>query len=96
MEQVVTEWREGQGLEYAVFKAPWPLRHFFERWEVTPSVSGARVRARVAYDCWVGPLGELVNWAFTRHVLRYEMRAGLNGLKEAAETGITRRTGDGR
>lgn len=96
MEQMVTEWWEGQRLEYAVFKAPWPLRRFIERWEVTPAVTGARVHAQVSYDLWFGPVGELVNWLFTRHVLRFEMRLGLEGLKRAVESGVLRRPRNGR
>lgn len=87
MEQEVTEWFEGKGLQYAVYRAPWPLRHFYERWEVSPSVIGTHVRASVAYDLWFGPVGRLANWLFTRHVLRYEMHSGLKGLKRAAEAG---------
>jgi hypothetical protein len=79
-------------LEYAVFRAPWPLRHFVESWEIAPSAVGTRVSARVSYDVWLGPLGGAVDWLFTRHVLRFEMRAGLRGLKRAAETGETRQT----
>ena len=85
MEQVITQWDEGRRLQYAVFKAPWPLRHFFETWEVTPSITGARVRSAVAYELWFGAVGRFVNWIFTRHVLLFEMRTGLNGLKRAAE-----------
>jgi len=92
LEEVVTEWVEGHRLEYAVFRAPWPLRHFVERWEISPSAVGTRVSAGVSYDVWLGPLGGAVDWLFTRHVLRFEMRAGLRGLKRAAETGQTRQT----
>ena len=85
MEQVVTDWQEGESLTYTVFKAPWPIRHFFETWTVTPSVSGARVRSFVEYELWFGRVGAFVNWLFTRHVLQFEMRSGLKGLKRKVE-----------
>ncbi len=93
MEQVVTEWNEGARLSYAVFRAPWPLRDFFETWTIMPTVVGSTVRAQVAYDLWSGPVGRLVNRAFTHQVLRFEMRRGLQGLKAAVEGGLPRRDG---
>lgn len=87
MEQAVTEWTEHQSLTYAVFRAPWPLRDFFESWTVTPSVSGSRVHVALEYGLWFGAVGRFVHWAFTRHVLRLEMRWGLEGLKSVVEKG---------
>ena len=86
MEQVVTEWTEGESLTYAVFRAPWPLRNFFETWTVTPSEAGSRVTTEVAYDLWFGWLGRLVDWCFTRHVLRFEMKQGQKGLRRVVES----------
>jgi len=87
MEQVVTEWTEGESLTYAVFRAPWPLRNFVERWTVAPTSTGALVRAQVTYELRFGVLGRFVDWVFTRHVLQFEMRQGQLGLKRAVEGG---------
>jgi uncharacterized protein YndB with AHSA1/START domain len=88
MEQVVTHWEDGESLSYTVFKAPWPLRNFFETWTVTPSVSGARVRSAVEYELWFGPVGAFVDWVFVRRVLLFEMRSGLKGLKRTVERNL--------
>ena len=93
MEQVVTAWTEGERLTYAVLRVPWPLRNFSETWTVSSSPAGALVRTHVEYDLWFGALGRFVNWVFTRHVLRFEMRRGQLGLKHTVE-GRSRGDGD--
>lgn len=85
MEQVVTAWNEGESLTYAVLRVPWPLRNFSETWTVSPSPAGALVRTHVEYEVWFAALGRFVNWVFTRHVLRFEMRQGQLGLKRTVE-----------
>ena len=85
MEQVITAWQDGESLTYAVFRAPWPLRNFSETWSVEPTPGGAMVRTRVEYEVRFSAVGRFVNWVFTRHVLRFEMRRGQRGLKDTVE-----------
>lgn len=87
MEQVITEWTEGTSMTYHVIRAPFPLRHFLETWTVTPSVRGSRVRTEVEYGVRFGAVGRLVNWLFTRHVLRFEMHVGQKHLQRTVESG---------
>jgi hypothetical protein len=87
MEQVVTEWSDGRRLTYAVFRAPWPLRNVSETWTVAVHEGGCLVTTELAYDLWLGWVGRVVHWLFTRHVLRFEVRMGQLGLKRVVESG---------
>ena len=86
LEEAVTEWTEGQKLTYSVFGAPTPFRDFHETWSVAPSPGGATVKARVRYNLSLGLVGRLLNRVLLKHILRFEVWAGLRALKKHVET----------
>lgn len=85
LEEAVTEWTEDRRLAYAVFGAPIPFRNFHETWSVEPASDGATVTACVTYELRLGWLGRLVNAAILKHILRFEVWAGLRALKRHVE-----------
>jgi len=84
-EERVTNWREGEGYDFDVLKAPWPMRNVFETWRMTPSDGGVNVTTRVEYGMKLGPLGKLLDALFIRFVVLREMRSGVRGLKDYVE-----------
>ena len=86
LEEAVTEWTEGQKLTYSVFGAPTPFRDFHETWSVAPSPEGATVTARVRYNLSLGRTGRFLNRVLLKHILRFEVWAGLRALKKHVET----------
>lgn len=84
-EEVVTDWREGEGFSFDVLRAPWPMNAVRESWRIVASGDGTRVVTRVHYGMKVGAAGAVLDWALVRFVVRREMRSGLRGLKEYVE-----------
>jgi hypothetical protein len=86
LEEAITEWTDGQKLTYSVFGAPAPFRDFHETWSVAAAPGGATVTARVRYNLSFGFAGRLLNQVLLKHVLRFEVWAGLRALKRYVET----------
>ena len=84
-EEVVTDWREGQGYDFDVLKAPWPMKDVRESWQMEPSDRGVKVTTRVNYGMKLGPLGSLADFFLVRFIVLREMRSGVRGLKEYVE-----------
>ena len=85
IEELVTEWTDGQGFSFDVHRAPWPMKDVQETWITGHDNGLSTVTTRVTYGMRLGFLGSLVDWMLVRFVVRREMRAGLLGLKKYAE-----------
>lgn len=85
LEEAVTEWTDGQKLTYSVFGAPTPFRDFHETWSVAAAPVGATVTARVRYNLSLGFVGRFLNQILLKHILRFEVWAGLRALKKYVE-----------
>jgi ligand-binding SRPBCC domain-containing protein len=84
-EEAVTEWNEGDGYSFDVFRAPFPMTNVRESW-VTGRENGlSTVVTSVNYDMRLGPIGAMLDWLLVRFVVQREMRAGLRGLKQHLE-----------
>jgi hypothetical protein len=95
LEEVVTEWTEGKGFSFDVYRAPYPMKNVHESWIAGRENGHATVLTRVNYEMRLGLLGRLLDWILVRHVVQREMRTGLLGLKkyvekEAEKTGALR------
>jgi hypothetical protein len=84
-EEKVTEWREGHGYDFDVFKAPWPMKDVRESWQLQQSGDEINVSTRVEYGMKLGPLGALADFMLVRFIVLREMRSGVRGLKEYVE-----------
>ena len=84
-EEQVTSWFEGEGYDFDVLKAPWPMHNVFESWRIAPMKGGVSVTTRVKYGMKLGPFGMLLDAALVRFIVLREMRSGLRGLKEYLE-----------
>ncbi len=84
-EECVTLWLDGEGYDFDVVKAPWPMGAVRESWRMDGNGPTVTVTTRVDYDMKLGPLGVLFDWLILRFVVRREMRSGIRGLKEYAE-----------
>ena len=85
LEEVVTEWTEGKGFSFDVYRAPYPMKNVHESWIAGRENGHATVLTRVNYEMRLGLLGRLLDWILVRHVVQREMRTGLLGLKEYVE-----------
>lgn len=81
----VTGWTEGEGFEFDVLKAPWPMCDVRETWRITQDERGVSVTTRVEYGMKLGALGALLDGLLVRFVVLREMRSGVRGLKEHVE-----------
>lgn len=84
-EESVTGWLEGEGFDFDVLRAPWPMNNVQESWRLVQDGTGVLVTSDVQYDMKLGPLGALLDWILVRFVVRREMRSGMRGLKEHME-----------
>lgn len=84
-EEEVTQWHEGKGFAFDVFKAPFPMRDVKEVWVLAPEDGHTAVETQVRYGTHLGFAGRIVDWLLVRFVVRREMRAGLRGLKQNVE-----------
>lgn len=84
-EERVTAWREGQGYDFDVLKAPWPMNNVRESWNMTPEEDGVTVTTRVDYDMKLGVGGTLLDALLVRFIVMREMRSGVDGLKAYVE-----------
>jgi ligand-binding SRPBCC domain-containing protein len=84
-EECVTAWFEGEGYEFDVHKAPWPMKDVRESWRLGRGSNPVTVTTQVEYGMKIGPLGALLDWALVRFIVRREMRSGVRGLKEYVE-----------
>jgi ligand-binding SRPBCC domain-containing protein len=86
-EEAVTEWNEGAGYCFDVFRAPYPMKNVRETWVTFSDEGLSTVRTRVSYEMHLGLLGRLIDWLLVRFIVQREMRAGLRGLKHYLENG---------
>lgn len=85
-EEEVTDWREEEGYDFDVLRAPWPLMDVRESWRMETTAPGTvRVTTRVEYGTRLGPIGALLDAAIVRFVVSREMRSGVRGLKAYVE-----------
>ena len=84
-EETVTQWQDGQGFSFDVFRAPFPMKDVKESWVVSQDNGLSVVATRVTYDMKLGPVGKAIDWLLVRFIVRREMRAGLRGLKQHSE-----------
>ena len=84
-EEEVTAWREGEGYDFDVHRAPWPMKNVKETWNMAVEGNGVRVTARVDYEMELGPMGTLLDALLVRFVVMREMRSGVRGLKAYVE-----------
>jgi len=84
-EETVTEWQDGQGFSFDVFRAPFPMKDVKESWMVSRDNGLSVVSTRVTYGMKLGPVGKAIDWLLVRFIVRREMRAGLRGLKQHSE-----------
>ncbi|MBT8038796.1 MAG: SRPBCC family protein [Gammaproteobacteria bacterium] len=84
-EEAVTAWREGEGYDFDVLRAPWPMKNVKEIWNMAAAADGVRVTTRVDYDMELGPLGRLADVLMVRYIVKREMRSGIRGLKAYVE-----------
>jgi ligand-binding SRPBCC domain-containing protein len=85
-EEIVTQWHDGKGFAFDVLKAPFPMKDVKEVWVVGTEEGHTIVETQVRYGAHLGFLGRIADWLLVRFVVRREMRAGLRGLKQYAET----------
>jgi len=84
-EEAVTEWTDGQGYSFDVYRAPYPMKDVHENWS-TKHVNGvSTVTTQVNYCMRLGLLGRLLDQGLVQFIVRREMRAGLHGLKQHVE-----------
>ena len=85
LEEVVTEWTDGKGFSFDVYRAPYPMKNVQESWLAGRENGQATVITRVNYEMRLGIIGRLLDWVLVRHVVQREMRTGLRGLKQYVE-----------
>jgi adenylate cyclase len=85
LEEVVTEWTEGEGFSFDVYRAPYPMKNVHESWLAGRSNGHATVLTSVNYEMRLGLLGRVLDWILVRHIVQREMRNGLLGLKQYVE-----------
>jgi hypothetical protein len=86
-EESVTEWNEGGGYSFDVFRAPFPMKDVKESWIAARHNGLSTVSTRVTYTMHLGPIGKLLDWMLVQFIVKREMRAGLRGLKHYLESG---------
>ena len=80
-EESVTEWNDGKGYSFDVFRAPFPMKDVRESWIAEHNDGLTTVTTRVNYDMHLGFAGAFLDWLMVRFIVRREMRSGLRGLK---------------
>jgi ligand-binding SRPBCC domain-containing protein len=84
-EEVITEWNQGTGYSFEVYRAPYPMKNVRENWSLTHHNGQSLVSTQVSYDMSLSLLGRWLDGLLVRHIVRREMRAGLSGLKRYVE-----------
>lgn len=84
-EEAVTEWNDGLGYSFDVFRAPFPMKDVQESWVAGRENGYSTVTTRVNYGMKLGFIGSMLDWLLVRFVVKREMRAGLRGLKKHLE-----------
>lgn len=81
-EEAVTEWKNGQGYSFDVYRAPYPMKDVHENWNLVHHDGVSTVSTQVNYRMKLGAMGKLLDQLLVRFIVRREMRAGLRGLKD--------------
>jgi ligand-binding SRPBCC domain-containing protein len=84
-EEAITEWNEGDGYSFDVFRAPFPMKNVHESWVTGRENGNVTVTTEVNYGMKLGPVGTFLDWLLVRFVVKREMRVGLRGLKHSLE-----------
>jgi hypothetical protein len=84
-EEAITEWNEGDGYSFDVFRAPYPMKDVHESWVTGRENGNATVTTEVNYGMKLGPVGAFLDWLLVRFIVKREMRVGLRGLKHHLE-----------
>ena len=85
-EEAVTDWTEGIGYSFDVYRAPYPMKEVHENWSLTHQAGLSIVSTRVNYRMHLGTAGNLLDRLLVQYIVRREMRAGLRGLKDYVES----------
>ena len=88
-EEVITDWEEGTGYSFEVYRAPYPMKNVRENWSLTHENGQSLVSTEVSYSMSLGVLGKWLDALLVRHIVRREMRSGLRGLKNFVASGST-------
>jgi len=84
-EEAVTQWQDGKGFSFDVFRAPFPMKDVKESWSIDHHNGFSTVSTRVTYGMRLGLIGKAIDWLLVRFIVKREMRAGLRGLKQHSE-----------
>jgi len=88
-EEVVTQWADGEGYSFEVYRAPYPMANVHEKWSLTSQDENSIVTTRVSYRMQLGGVGRILDSMAVQYIVRREMRSGLRGLKTYVESAAT-------
>ena len=87
IDEVVTQWQEGQGFTYTV-SALGPLNNAISRWVlVEVDAQTSRLEAELAYDIRFGLFGKMMHRLVMRKKLEVSLPQTLEAFKKRIETG---------
>lgn len=81
-EEVITDWNEGAGYSFEVYRAPYPMKSVRENWTLTHQNGQSLVATEVSYSMSLGWMGKRLDDLLVHHIVLKEMRSGLRGLKD--------------
>jgi hypothetical protein len=85
IEEVVTEWNEGQGYGFDLVRAPFPMRDVQEKIWIEPNGAGVRIHSTVTYGMKLGFVGVWLDHGVVSPLVSRQMRRSLAGLKQLLE-----------
>ena len=84
-EEMVTEWTDGEGYSFDVYRAPYPMKDVHETWSLKHDDGLSTVTTEVNYNMRMGVLGRMLDQILVQFIVLREMRSGLRGLKQHVE-----------
>jgi ligand-binding SRPBCC domain-containing protein len=88
IEELVTEWSEGEAYAFELLQAPFPMTNVYETWDLASEDGQTTIVTTVSYEMSLGVIGTLLDYFLVRFLVAREMRAGLRAL--ACRTSRTR------
>jgi len=92
IEEVITEWNEGNGYGFELERAPFPMRNVSERIWIEPNGARVRIHSTVTYGMKLGFLGGWLDQVLVSPLVGRQMRNSLAGLKTLLEAPPTQGT----
>ena len=86
LEESVVEWKDRVGYTFDARVVPYPIGRVKESWALEVGNPRVSVTSSVTYEMHLGWLGRILDWVLIRHLIRREMRAGLRGLRDYAQS----------